>query len=180
MTTETVQALVTAAREGTGAAAAWLLAVRGDALTLHAMDGLDASRVGETSASEDSVARMVVASGQAFAVVATGGDARSFADETTLIGRRPNSLLCLPCPDASGAVRGALELVDPEHGSFSFDDLELATLLAGIVGSALADDEAVSDPDLTALFEQLTSLRATDAAAYDAVATMTQRLSRRA
>jgi hypothetical protein len=67
---------------------------------------------------------------------------------------------------------GALELVDKRAGgSFTYDDLELATLLAGIAGAALvAEQGAHPVPSPAELGGELEQLLAIDDRRYRAVA----------
>jgi GAF domain-containing protein len=79
-------------------------------------------------------------------------------------------VLCVPCGDDE--IVGALELVDKAGGAaFSFDDVELATLLAGIAGVAIeARADGPAAPSARELASGLERLAATDAARYDTVA----------
>jgi hypothetical protein len=66
------------------------------------------------------------------------------ATSSTLLGRAPISLVCVPCT-AGERVTGALQLVDRvDGGPFDFDAVELVALLGGIAGVVL--DEQVTAP----------------------------------
>ena len=79
-------------------------------------------------------------------------------------------MLCVPCGDDQ--VLGALELINKDGGgSFSFDDIEIATLLAGIAGAALSSDataRSVATP--RELASQLEVIATQDPARYAAIA----------
>lgn len=119
---QVLEAIVAAAIEATEAAAGCvLLAGAGGDLRVVASAG----RPGGEAAARDP-AGYVVASGQPIALSPAGG---SFGVAT--------SVLCVPCA-AGDAVVGALAVVDKAEGAtFTYEDLELATLLAGIAGTVL-------------------------------------------
>lgn len=138
-----LQTIVHAAVEATAADAGWIATVVDEeqlaAVAVASVDGALIDRVlWQRTVLGSGVAAMVVQSGQPIALSATGEtviDAWSAA----LLGRAPASLVCVPCHDGDRAV-GALQLVDKVGGGpFSFDDVELATLLGPIVGVALAE-----------------------------------------
>jgi GAF domain-containing protein len=88
----------------------------------------------------------------------------------------PSSALCVPCICDDEAV-GALELQDKAGGaSFTIDDLELAGLLGGIAGVAMARRRAPSSPDPTRLTGDLGRLAATDPARYATIANLVRSL----
>lgn len=139
MTEPVLAAIVKAAADVTGATAGWVVGVDGDRLAVRALAG-DApeSLVGTHVAAGAGAAGYVVASGQPLALASRAGDPRAAEGLAAALGRLPGSVLCVPC-ETEEAVVGALELIDKVGGgSFSFDDVELATLLAGIAGAALA------------------------------------------
>ncbi len=176
MTEPILAAIARAATDVTGATAGWVVAVVADDLRVRAVAG-DApeSLVGSVvSAAAGGAAAYVVESGQPLALAARSGDDRAAASLAAALDRAAGSVLCVPC-EADDAVVGALELVDKAGGgSFSFDDVELVTLLAGIAGVALASGaggevgpDAPSPSDLAAGLARL----ATEAPArYRAVA----------
>ena len=96
-----------------------------------------------------------------------GADARLAEGLGARLGREPASVLCVPCHD-DDVVVGALELVDKAGGvPFSFDDVELVTLLGGIAGPALraAGGQAAARPPAEFATE-LAHLATSDPAAY--------------
>ena len=100
------------------------------------------------------------------------------ADEGVVgvLGIRPASVLCVPCA-FDDEVLGVLELVDKVGGAFSFDDVELSTVLANIAGSALRDQGptvSVRPPD--ELAADLRQLSAADPTTYVRVATVLEAL----
>jgi GAF domain-containing protein len=105
------------------------------------------------------------------AMAAREGDARLSEGVLGLLPERPSSVLCVPCT-AADTVVGVLELVDKAGGAtFTFDDVELATLLAGIAAVAIEADEgdvAVRSPE--ELGAELRRLAAADPAGYTQVA----------
>jgi hypothetical protein len=83
------------------------------------------------------------------------------------LGRVPASVLCVPC-HYDDAVVGALELVDKPGGApFSFDDVELVTLLGSIAGAALSASgaEVMARPP-NEYARELAQLAASDPVAY--------------
>lgn len=147
-----LQALVEAAVTGTGGTDGWLLAVRGDALEVIAAAGPRAvGVVGVTVPADAGTAGFVLGSGQPMALAPRADDPRAATGVTALIGAPPVNVLCIPCESDDG-VAGVLEIIDKGDGTmFNFDDVELATLLAGVAGVALqspgASPVAVPGPD---------------------------------
>jgi GAF domain-containing protein len=138
-----LQAIVTAAVDATAAGAGWIASV---------VDGTDLAAVAVASGDPTIVDRvlwhrtglgsgaagMVVQSGQPIALGASGSTTID-PWASALLGRDPTSLVCVPCHDDDQPV-GALQLVDRVGGGpFTFDDVEIATLLAPIAGAALAE-----------------------------------------
>lgn len=168
-----LDALLRAAVDATGAAAGCLFAWDGTdlAAVAGAGDGGPAL-VGRRLAAGDTSAGFVVSSGQPIAVSGRSGGGRRSA-VGSLLERDAMSVLCVPCTSDEGTV-GALELIDKAGAPFSIDDVELATLLAGVAGAALADTDgrhpAVADPSV--LGADLARLAAEDPARYRAVAGM--------
>jgi GAF domain-containing protein len=161
-----VQAVVDSAVTATAASAGWVLALDGQRLVVVAARG-GGDLVGAEVPADAGTAGFVVNSGQPMAMAVREGDARLGEGVLGLLARRASSVLCVPCT-AGDTVVGALELVDKAGGAtFSFDDVELATLLAGIAAAALAADEgevAVRSPD--ELGAELHRLAAADPAGY--------------
>lgn len=87
-----------------------------------------------------------------------------------------SSGLCVPCIHDEEVV-GVLELRDKAgDGPFSVDDMELASLFAGIAGAAIVGRRAAAPPDPGQLVGQLGALMATDRARYAKVARLVQGL----
>lgn len=80
------------------------------------------------------------------------------------------SALCVPCP-CDDEVIGALELEDERRdGPFSIDDMELAGLLGGIAGVAMARRQPMTVPDPGRLVGDLDRLASADWARYAVIA----------
>ncbi len=134
-----LQAIAGAAVDATAAAAGWVLALEGERLRAVGAAGERAGDlVGAEMAAGVGVAGYVVGSGQPIAIAPRGADARLSGGLGARLGRVPVSVLCVPCMH-DDVVLGALELVDKTGGGpFSFDDVEVVTLLAGVAGVSLA------------------------------------------
>jgi phosphoserine phosphatase RsbU/P len=163
-----LQAITSAALDATGAVAAWVLAVEGDTLRAVAAAGERAGQlVGTQIPGGAGTAGYVVSSGQPIALAPRGADARLADGLGGQLGRRPASVLCVPCL-RDDMVLGALELVDKAGGGpFSFDDVEVVTLLAGIAGVALGvagTEVAVRPP--SEFGAELAHMASSDPAAY--------------
>src|SRR5262245_50374957 len=173
-----LDAIVASAVGATGAAAGWLLDIDGDDLVVVGAAGPSAGELlGQRIPGEFGSAGYVVASGQPLAVTPRPGE--SGADGVaTLAGLQPTSVLCVPCATEM-AVLGALELVNKAGGgAFSFEDVEMATLLAEVAGPALAhrDATAVEVPKPEELSATLARLAAVDPGRYARVATFVRAL----
>ena len=156
-----LDAIVANAVAITGAAAGRLMVHDGDDLIVVATAGLDELPIGSRVPATEGSAGYVVASGQPLAMAGQG-----------------DAVLCVPCP-VDAAVVGALELVDKTGGiPFTFDDVELATVLAAVAGPALAhrDQPAVEVPDPEALGIALGHLAAADSVRYAQVASIVSAL----
>lgn len=173
-----LQAIVSAARDVTGASAVWALALDGATLRAVAAAG---ERAGELIGTElpagAGTAGYVLGSGQPIALTPRGPDPRWDEGLAGRLGRSPQSLLCVPCTFDDG-VLGAIELVDKAGGgAFSFDDVEVTTVLAGIAGAAMSmtgPDQTVRPP--SELGAELARVASTDPAAYARVATVLEAL----
>jgi GAF domain-containing protein len=134
-----LQAIAGAAVDATGAAAGWALALEGERLRAVGAAGERAGDlVGAEMAAGAGLAGYVISSGQPIAIASRGADARLSEGLGARLGRVPASVLCVPCM-SEDVVLGALELVDKVGGGpFSFDDVEVVTLLAGVAGVSLA------------------------------------------
>lgn len=166
-------AIATAAVAATGASAGWLLAIGDDVLRVVASAGDGTGPALSTTVPAGSgSAGFVAESGQPLAVSPRGDDPRFGEGMALVLGRRPSSIMAVPCL-TDDAVVGVMELVDKVGGgSFSFDDVELATLLAGIAGVAMAStaDRPPTVPGPAELGGDLARLATTDPARYAAVA----------
>jgi GAF domain-containing protein len=170
-----LQALVEAAVTGTGGTDGWLLIPRGAALEVVAATGPHAAAVlGAMVDADAGAAGFVLASGQPMALSPRADDLRAAQGVAAIIGSRPRNILCIPCESADG-VAGVLEIVDKtDHAMFSFDDVELATLMAGVAGIAVetlgASHSRAPGPD--ELAGELRRLGATDPSRYEVVASL--------
>src|SRR5690242_12864984 len=147
-----LQALVEAAVSGTGGADGWLLVRRAEQLEAVAAFGAHAGDIlGARVAPDAGTAGFVLASGQPMALATRPDDPRLSSGVMATIGHPPSTVMCFPCESGNGVV-GMLEIVDKADGAmFSFDDVELATLLAGIAGVAIetsaSESRAAPTPD---------------------------------
>ncbi len=170
------QALVDAACSATGADHGWLLAVGNDALeVLAAAGGADPNALVATEVSVEGARGFAVMSGQPAAL-------QPGADDTSNSGAGggegvPGSVLATPCSHED--VVGVIEVVRGQGGAaFSFDDVEIVSLLADIAGAAIADGEAdtieVTSP--ARLSVELSELAANDSQRYADVARVVEAL----
>ena len=171
-----LRALAEAAVTATGASDGWLLAVEDDVLRVVAVAGSGTASLPALDATIPAgagSAGFVAASGQPLAVSPRGEDPRFDEGTSQLLGRRPTSVLSVPASTDDGVV-GVLEVVDKAGGgSFSFDDVEMATLLADIAGVALVQAEGAAVtavPRPAELGGELERLAASDPARYAGVA----------
>jgi GAF domain-containing protein len=169
-----LQAVVDSAVGATAASAGWILAMRDERLVVIAAFGAG-DIVGSDISAGEGTAGFVATSGQPIAMAARDDDARLFEGVLGRLPQRPSSVLCVPCT-AADAVVGVLELVDKVGGSsFTFDDVELATLLAGIAAVAIETgdgDVPVRAPE--ELGAELRRLAAADPAGYVQVAMLVE------
>lgn len=179
-----LHAILRSAVEATGAADGWLVAVddAADELVVVSTVGDNARRLlGVTVNEDEGFAGFVVGTGQPLAIEPSADDPR-FADGLTpRLGRRPRTLLCVPCEDDDDVVLGAIELVDKAGGGFSYDDLELVTVLAGVAGVSLrhGGGGATLIPTPAELGRQLLDLAGADPVRYAQVAELVATLARR-
>lgn len=176
MSDPVLDAIVRACVDATDADWGWVAAVEGDRLRVVALAGppgagdRGTAAIGQ-EATMTGTTGMVASSGQPMALMVRDGDPHAGGGVAALLGIRPRAVLAVPCGDGDGAV-GVVEVVDKHGGtSFSFDDVELVTLLAGIAAAALASSatrRAVPGP--AALGAGLARLAAQDPPAYAAVA----------
>jgi phosphoserine phosphatase RsbU/P len=163
-----LEAVARAALDATGAGAGWVLALEGERLRAVATAGERAGElVGTQLPAGAGPAGYVVSSGQPIAIAPRGGDPRLGEGLAARLGQPATAVLCVPC-FYDDAVTGALELVDKAgRRPFSFDDVELVTLLGGIAGAALgvAGTETAARPPAE-FSAELTQLARSDPAAY--------------
>jgi GAF domain-containing protein len=168
-----LQAVLHSAVDATSATQGWLLATDGDDLVVRATAGTDAQILGARVPLHSGFAGYVASSGQPLAMSPRRDDARGAEGVAALIGASPQSVLAVPC-GTDNEVHGVLELVEKHGGGpFSFDDVELATLIAGIAGAALGSDAAASAevPTPREIGDDLARLAAVDPARYATLAT---------
>jgi GAF domain-containing protein len=172
LTTDPVlRAVAEAAAQLTGGSASWIVAIEHDRLRVMAAVGDAAAHLqGANPPGGEGTVGYVTASGQPLAL--RGGDDDRFAQGVCgLLERRPDAVLCVPCLSDDGVV-GALEVIDKADGqAFTFDDLEEATVLAGVAGAALAAGALTRRYVLspTALSGELLRLAAVDPDRYAAI-----------
>jgi GAF domain-containing protein len=177
-----LQAIIQAAIDATAAQRGWIVSSDPTEMRIvaGAGDGVSAL-VGQTIELGSGAAGFVIDSGQPIALVPRDDDPRFEHGVTALLGHRPSSVLTVPCANDEDVV-GALELIDHVGGGgFTFDDVELATLLAGIAGVALTRDvggNTVAAPQQ--LSSELTRLSEVDPNRYAAIATVISALLGRA
>jgi GAF domain-containing protein len=165
-----VDAITRSVVDATGAASGWLLTARATGFEVVAVAGDAVPRlvVGRTVPHGDGAAAFVAGSGQPLAIQPGRGEGSGVDDVTALLGRPPTAVLAVPCTVDDRAI-GVLQLVDKVGGgAFTFDDVEVATVLAGIAAVALADDTPTSTavPTPAQLGHALAQLAATDPARY--------------
>jgi GAF domain-containing protein len=182
MARQTLETLVASAVDVTSAALGLVARVDGDALRVVSAVGsaATAARAGELVdhvLAPGGTAAFVVGSGQPIAAQPGAGDTRASDDAVLLGGTTPTSVLCVPCV-WDDEVIGALQLMNKAGGgSFSFDDVEVATVLGTIAGAALAEGvEAVGHRSAAELGNELRRLEGADPAAFHAVATVVEAL----
>ncbi len=161
----------------TAAAQGWLLEPHGDQLEVVAVIGAGGELVGTRVGAEGSTAGYVLASGQPVAMMPRPDDPAVGGGVAGHLGLVPASVLCVPCAHDDD-VLGVIELVDKAGGgAFSFDDVEVVTVLAGIAGAALRDrDPGVDVRSADELGAELRQLAGADPAGYVRVATVVEAL----
>jgi GAF domain-containing protein len=168
-----LQSIVRSALEATAATDGWIVSSLDEVLYIAAAAGPTADRLlGRQITNVAGSATFVIGSGQPVAISPRGDSDPLGRSVAELTGRRPTSILSVPCSTGSD-VLGALELVDKAAGDrFSFDDLELVTLLAGIAAAALAETDRRPTERFSAdsLADALRSLALSDPARFDSVA----------
>lgn len=166
----------------TGAALGFVASVDGDTLRIVTAVGAAGSDgpapgtlVGQ-ALDPGGTAAFVVGSGQPIAAQPGPGDARA-SDDAALLGSAPVSVLCVPCVWEDEAV-GALQLVNKAGGgAFSFDDVEVVSILGTIAGAALAEGvESAGHRTAAELGAELRRLEGADPATFRAVASVLEAL----
>jgi len=170
-----LQAVLRSAADATTATHGWIVAVDGDELEVVAAFGpLADSLLGSSVSAGAGNAGFVVSSGQPVAMRPRPDDPQPAEGVPGLLPDRPASILCVPC-QGDDAVQGALEVVDKEGGvPFSFDDVELVTLLAGIAGAAIEHRSELGGevPSPNELASDLQRLASADPVRYASVASV--------
>lgn len=168
----TLGAIVHAAVSATGAHAGWLLRVDPSAFTVVAAERSDddgapiSSAVGKRRP-HVGVAGYVLSSGQASAVQARAGDLDN-AGAGNCVGD-PGGLLAVPC--VRNDVVAVIELCTASDRRFTFDDVEIVSLLSDIAAAAIVETGVVSPaPEPRALGALLNALHRSDPVRYDLVA----------
>jgi GAF domain-containing protein len=164
-----VDAITRSVVDATGATSGWLLTARGTGFEVVAVAGDAVPRlvVGRTVAHEGAAA-FVAGSGQPLAIQPGPDGGGGVDDVAALLGRPPAAVLAVPCTVDDRAV-GVLLVVDKAGGGpFTFDDVEVATVLAGIAAVALADvaPAAAPVPTPAQLGHALAQLAANDPQRY--------------
>jgi GAF domain-containing protein len=168
-----LQSIALSAVEATAATDGWIVSSLDPVLIIVAAAGETADRLlGQQLYDDNGSARFVIGSGQPIAISPQGDHDELGMSVRNLTGRQPTSILSVPC-SAGSSVVGALELVDKAGGErFSYDDLELATLLAGIAATAIAEPghRSADRPSAESLAGSLRALALTDPSRFDAIA----------
>jgi hypothetical protein len=164
--------ILQSALSATNAGQGWLLAVNDDRATVAAALGQPdpASLIG-TQVTPSAAATLALQGGHAVAIQPDPTDAAN--SSAGGFGGTPSSILAVPCGDE--AEVGLLEVVAKTGGDrFSFDDVELCSVLASIAGAALAEDSSAmrSAPSPAQLHSELQRLESVDASRYADVAQM--------
>ena len=168
-----MQALVRVAVEATRASAGWLLERERDELVVRAAESDDPGRLIGRRVPIAGTAGFVVSSSQPLALSNVGADARFAGARDRTMLAASTSVVSVPCSD-DDETRGVLEVIDKDGGArFSYDDLELVTLLADIAGPMLVhdDDGAPPVPQPYELADGLSRLAVSNPVRYAALAT---------
>lgn len=164
-----LQTVARVAADATGAASGWVVHRRRQRLEVVATTGPTAVTAGTRLRDGDGVTALVMDSGEVVALAVRPGDDAA-PDVAVLLGRPPSSVLCAPCENEGEPV-GAIVLADKAGGErFSFDDVELAGLLATVAGAAMAGGGRRRIPSPDDLASALRHLADADPARYATVA----------
>ncbi|MDZ7676571.1 MAG: GAF domain-containing protein [Acidimicrobiales bacterium] len=175
MTARTLSTLVATAQTAVGAEFALLYTpTADDRLEIVASAGRLVAPATTAVEPEETYAGMVLGSQQPVAMQVRAGDQRVRA-ETALIGHGPSALCYVPCV-GDAEVRGVLALLDKAGGGgFDFDDVEIATMLAEVAGTALEErDDSTESPSPETLGRMLENLATNDPGRYAQVATLVE------
>jgi GAF domain-containing protein len=171
--------IVRSAVDATGAARGWLLAADGADLRVVAAHPYETTATlrGVRVPAGSGVAGYSVSSGQPLALSRRSDEALFVGGIEELLGPAPPaSVVCVPC-ESDGNVVGALQIVDKPAGSFTFDDVEIVTLLGSIAGAALTEAVAGATAPVPAMLgRDLERLAATDPSRYGTVASIVEAL----
>lgn len=168
-----LQSVLRSAIEATGAAQGWILETAGSELVVRASVGTDVHLIGQRVPLDAGFAGYVASSGQPIAMSPRRDDSRSAQGVAALVGTQPGSVLAVPC-GVGDTIDGVLELVEKHGGGpFTFDDVEIATLLAGIAATALQADgqPMASVPSPQQIGADLARLASSDPTRYATLAT---------
>ena len=165
----TYHALAEAAVDASGAERGWLLQVDADALVVvAAVGGPEPGRHVGTRRPIAGSAGLAASAGQPAAIQTRGEDAAN--EGAGGADGIPASILAVPC--GHDEVNGVLEVVDAADGAFSYDAVEIVTLLAEVAGAALFEDDDSSRPVVspTEVGNELRALADSDPRRYAEVA----------
>jgi GAF domain-containing protein len=156
-------ALVRAAVESTGSDGGWLLIPDGDALRVAVLAGDPApGAVAGRRRPVAGAAGLVSSTGQPVALLPQPTDLANVG--AAGLPGPPGALVAVPC-EGDGVV-GVLEVGRAEPRNYTFDDLELVSLLGEIAGALLRDQLPSPPPEPLDLGNELTHLAASDPARY--------------
>lgn len=168
-----VRAILQAATESTGATRGWVVALTNEQLRVVDAVGEDTDMLIKARLPGDlGISGFVVGSGQPIALTARSNDPRLAEGLSRFLARPPTSMLSVPCTTDDGVV-GALELSDKiGEEAFTFDDMEVASLLAGVAAAAITSDlDFPPLPDPRQLAADLVRLADVNPTRYAAIAT---------
>lgn len=154
----------------TSAEQGWLLSVDDDGATVAAALGRpDSASIVGTRVGLSASAALALQGGHAVAI--RPGPTDTANRSAGGFAGTPPSILAVPCGEEAEA--GVLEVVAKADGDrFSFDDVELCSVLASIAGAALTEDGSTlrSAPSPGELHVELQRLESVDATRYADVA----------
>lgn len=147
MTDAVLQSICTIATSVARADRAWILGRTADDRALEVLAGVAhgvSEPIGDRVPVAETAGGYVISSGLPLAVVLRSPD-QFPADIAVARGNgTPNSIMCVPC-EHEGRAYGVLELAGSADGAFTFDDVEIGTILSGVAGASLAT-RAVTTP----------------------------------